>query len=471
MKRVLAGLKPERVFEIFEDICAIPHGSGNTKKISEYCVEFARKRGLFALQDEMNNVIIKKPASAGYENSPAVVLQGHLDMVCEKEPGLEFDFERDGLKLKVEGDRISATGTTLGGDDGVAICIALAVLEDKTLKTPPLEVIFTSDEETGMYGAKALDASNITAKRIISLDCGCEGAFTAGCAGGVCVAVNIPAKTERAILPAYKVEVSGLAGGHSGEEIDKGRLNANKVLGEFLSTLKDVRISDISGGEKDNAIPVFATCTFSCRGDAADRANEFSKQIATPADKGLKITVASQNADVFCTADTSKKIIGLICETPNGIQAMSEDIKGVVKTSLNLGVMGIKDGDFCALFNVRSSVAAEKEALKNKIIGIGNRFGATASAFGDYPAWEYRKDSPLRSTMMSVFKKEYGREPIIRVIHAGLECGIFSGKIDGIDAIAMGPDMFDIHTSRESFSISSLSRTYDYVCKVLEALL
>lgn len=470
MKRVLSALKPEKVFEIFEDICAIPHGSGNTKAISDYCVNFARERGHFAYQDEMNNVIIRKPAAPGYGNSPAVVLQGHLDMVCEKEPELAFDFEREGLKLKVDGDKISACGTTLGGDDGVAIAIALAILDDTALKTPPLEIIFTSDEETGMYGAKALDGSMITAKRFISLDCGKEGAFTAGCAGGVCVTVNLPVETEKAQKAAYKVEISGLCGGHSGEDIDKGRLNANKVLGEFLKSLENVRISEISGGEKDNAIPSYAFAVIESKINVINAARRFKELTAVPEDSGLKITVTAVTADSFCTACTSKKAIDLLCALPCGIQKMSEELKGIVETSLNVGIVRLTGDSLNVTLNIRSSVESEKNALKAKVISIGESFGAAAAESGDYPAWQYRKNSLLRETMTSVFESMYGKTPDIRVIHAGLECGVFSGKIADIDAVAMGPDMFDIHTSRESFSVSSLARTYSFVCRVLEEL-
>ena len=461
---------PQRVFEIFEDICAIPHGSDNTKQISDYCVNFARERGLFATQDGLNNVIIRKPASPGYENSPAVVLQGHLDMVCEKEPGLEFDFEKDGLKLQIKDDYISASGTTLGGDDGVAIAIALAVLDDNTLKTPPLEVVFTSDEETGMYGAKALDGSLITAKRVISLDCGKESAFTVGCAGGVCVDLSLPVKTENCGNNGYKIEVSGLAGGHSGEEIHKGRLNAIKVLGEFLATLEDVRISEISGGDKDNAIPVYSSAVISFAGDVNKVAREFRDKTVIPADEGLKITVTPQVCSCFCTLDSSKRIIDLLCALPCGVQKMSSELKDMVQTSLSVGVMKLSGDTFTVTLNLRSTVASEKEQLKSRVIAIGESFGATAKTYGEYPAWEYRTQSPLRDKAVEVFNKMYGKEPVVRMIHAGLECGIFSGKIEDIDAIAMGPDMYDIHTARERFSISSLSRTYDFVCKLLEEL-
>ncbi|MBO7520497.1 MAG: M20/M25/M40 family metallo-hydrolase, partial [Clostridia bacterium] len=343
-------------------------------------------------------------------------------------------------------------------------------LDDNSLKTPPLQIIFTTDEETGMYGAQALDASLLKAKRFIGLDCAKEGAFTVGCAGGVRLDIKLPLETEKAQTEACKIEVSGLCGGHSGEEIDKGRLNANKVLGEFLSTLDGVKISEISGGDKDNAIPSYSYAVIESLSDVSNLAREFRNKAAVPADNGLKITVTRQNADTFCTAASSKKIIDLLCALPFGIQAMSKDIKDVVETSLNVGVIGLADGNFFVKLSLRSSVASEKNVLKERVNAIGESFGASVTASGDYPAWQYRKDSPLRETASAVFKDLYGKTPVVRVIHAGLECGIFSAKIPDIDAVAMGPDMFDIHTSRERLSASSLSRTYNYVCKVLEAL-
>lgn len=470
MERVLAGIRPQRVFEIFEDICAIPHGSGNTKAVSDYCADFARAHGLSFSQDNLNNIIIRKPASAGYEKCETVVIQGHLDMVCEKEKALDFDFEHEGLRLKIEGDYISASGTTLGGDDGVAVAMALSILEDDSLRHPPLEVIFTTDEETGMYGAAGFDVSCVTAKRFINLDSENEGVFIVGCAGGVRVDINLPVSTKTIIKPAYKVEISGLAGGHSGTEINKGRLNANKVLGKFLSQLENVNISEISGGAKDNAIPVSAFCVFSCYGDAVSAAKIFVEENGLPTDDGLKITVSRQTAERFFCAESSKKVIELLNELPYGVITFSEDIKDLVETSVNLGVVRTRGDAVTFTLSLRSSKSAEKQALKEDIENIAAKFGAEVSERGDYPAWEYRKNSQLRDTMTSVFRELYGREPKIEIIHAGLECGLFSEKIKGIDAVSIGPDLFDIHTPRERLSISSLARTYSYICRVLEAL-
>lgn len=471
MKRVLSGLEPKRVFEIFEDICNIPHGSGNTKKISDHCVEFAKSRGLGVYQDNLNNVIIKKSASNGYENAEPVVLQGHLDMVCEKDSDIEFDFLKDAIRLKVDDSFVSAQGTTLGGDDGVAVAIALAVLDDDSLKHPRLEVVFTTDEETGMYGAAGIDTSYITAKRFINIDSEDEGVFTVGCAGGARVDIVLPIEIGRGETAAYEVTVSGLIGGHSGTEIDKGRLNANKILGKFLRELQgEILISKISGGSKDNAIPVASSCVLCGAADIEKIAEEFENKNRLPTDNGLKITVKPCKGNTFFTLESTKKIIDLLNTLPCGVQSMSRDIDGLVETSLNLGIIKSSEDKFFASLSVRSSKSLAKAELLSRLKAIGESFGADVSVRGEYPAWEYRNNSPLRDKMISVFKKMYGKEPKVEIIHAGLECGLFVEKINAIDAVSIGPDLFDIHTPRERLSISSLARTYKYICSVLEEL-
>lgn len=468
--RVLKDLSPERVFRFFEDICSIPHGSGNTKAISDYCVSFAKARGLWYYQDKLNNVIIKKPATDGYENHGAIVLQGHLDMVCEKNADIDFDFSKGALNLKVDGDFVSATGTTLGGDDGIAVAMALSILDDNSLKHPPLEAVFTTDEETGMYGAQGIDTSLITAKRFINIDSENEGVFTVGCAGGA--RVDIRLKTEQIKLQknAYRVSVSGLKGGHSGTEINKGRLNANKVLGLFLKSLDGVLISSISGGNKDNAIPVNAECVICTNSEVFSLAERFVIENRADSDNGLKIQITPVTCDTFFTADCSKRIIDLLCELPCGVQSMSGDIDGLVETSLNIGIMKSYADVFSLSLSVRSSKSSEKLRLIDKLMCIAENFGADFDTYGDYPAWEYRKNSNLRDTMASVYKDMYCKTPQIEIIHAGLECGLFSEKIADIDAVSIGPDMFDIHTPRERLSVSSVGRTYKFLCRVLEEL-
>lgn len=467
---ILSGLKPERVFNYFEKLCDIPHGSGNCKKISEYCLSVAKDLGLECCTDEHFNVIIKKDATLGYENKPTVILQGHLDMVCEKDEKSSIDFLKDGLELKVTDDYVSANGTTLGGDDGIGVAMALAILEDKSLKHPPIEVLFTTDEETGMYGAVGLDASILEGKMLINIDSENEGAFTVGCAGGARAELFLPIEKEKISGKCYKITVSGLKGGHSGVEIDKGRLNANIVMANFLNTIGvDFNIIEINGGLKDNAIPLLSECLICCDEDLSDKAREFSLKNRVDTDSGLLVTVEKTNnvAEGFSTK-FSKKVVDFLLTVPNGIQVMSKDIEGLVETSLNLGILKTEDNFVKLSFAVRSSKNNSKSKLLNKLEKVAIEFGGVFSQHGHYPAWEYRKNSPLRDKMVEVYKNIYGKTPVVETIHAGLECGILSDKIKDLDAVSIGPDMCDIHTSREKLSISSTKRVYEFLCELLK---
>lgn len=342
---ILSGIKPERVFYYFEKICGIPHGSGNCEAISKYCIGVAEKLGLEWSSDEHFNVVIKKDAAKGYESKPTVILQGHLDMVCEKDENCQIDFVKDAISLKMSGDFISANGTTLGGDDGIAIAMVLAVLEDDSLKHPSIEALFTTDEETGMYGALGLDTTALNGKMLINIDSENEGVFTVGCAGGARAEITIPVEFADLSGDCYEITVSGLIGGHSGVEIDKGRLNANIVLGEFLNSLPyQYKISEISGGLKDNAIPRGSRCVVFCNNDPSLLANDFVAQNRIETDNNLNITVnrVLGNRKGFSLGD-SKKITEFLYGVPNGIQAMSEDIEGLVETSLNLGILFTDD--------------------------------------------------------------------------------------------------------------------------------
>lgn len=470
--KILKNIEPQRVFDYFEEICAIPHGSGNTSKMTDYCVDFAKTNNLDYYIDKMGNVIIRKPASKGYENHPTVIIQGHLDMVCEKEQDCDIDFLTDGLSLRVDGDFISADGTTLGGDDGIAVAMALAILEDDTLNHPPLEILFTVDEETGMYGATDLDASHLNGKTLINIDSEIEGILTVGCAGGASAAINIPLTTEAVTKPCKKITLSGLVGGHSGIEIDKGRINSNIAMGEFLSSIKeDYRIVSLSGGLKDNAIPRYTECVILTDADIAPYATDFCRKAALPTDPDITISVTDAvPCDNAFDAESTAIIKKLLAAVPNGVISMNSQIEGLVETSLNLGIMNTDENSIKISFATRSSVNAEKQKILKQLEEIALSFGGTIEFYGTYPAWEYKSDSKLREVMSETYTELYGKEPIIDVIHAGLECGILSDKIDGLDAVSIGPNMFDIHTPSERLSISSAKRTYDYVCKILQKL-
>lgn len=470
--RISEGLKPERVFYYFEDLCSIPHGSGNTKKISDYCVDFAKAHGLSVYQDEHDNVVIRKPASAGYEHHEPVILQGHLDMVCEKEPDCPIDFATDGLMLQRDGDLVFAKGTTLGGDDGIAVAMALAILEDGTLIHPPIEALFTTDEETGMYGAEGLDASVLTGKTLLNIDSEEEGILTVSCAGGARAGIEFPLTVSAVDMPCYTVTLGGLIGGHSGVEIHCGRQNANVLLGNFLHTLPFAyQIIDIRGGQKDNAIPRHATAIVAADGDLAAAAAAFVKANRIDTDPDLAITVepTAAHASGFDRA-SSERIAEFLSTVANGVQAMSADIEGLVQTSLNLGILKSDNNALYATFAVRSSVGAEKDALLAKLEATAKSFGGSFESHGHYPAWEYRKDSRLRDTMVDVYTKLYGSAPEVVVIHAGLECGLFAGKIADLDAVSFGPNLYDIHTTRERMSAASVERTYAYLCEILKTL-
>lgn len=468
---MLENLKPYAVFHYFEDICSIPHGSGNTSAISDYCVDFAVKNGLEYNKDSLNNVLIKKPATVGYENHPAVILQGHLDMVCEKEANCDIDFTKDGLRLKVDGDLVSAEGTTLGGDDGIAVAIVLAILADNSLAHPPIEALFTVDEETGMFGAQAFDTTKLSGNTLINIDSSNDGVLTVGCAGGAKVKITIPLVKCKNTMPCYKVSLSGLLGGHSGVDIDKNRQNADVMIGRFLKTIPDCLIVSLEGGFKDNVIPNSCDCviaTDTCLGTVAD---EFVRDNRVSEDPGLSISICrNEKSDSAFDSRSTAKIIDFLTETPCGIMAMSRDIEGLVESSLNIGVAKTEDDAFCTVLSVRSSVGSEKQKMLDMLENTAKSYGGAYSSHGHYPAWEFRKNSRLRDVMVDVYKKMYGKAPAVETIHAGLECGLLGDKIENFDAVSIGPDMWDIHTVNERLSVSSVERVYNYVCNVIKEL-
>lgn len=473
----LKDLEPREVFRFFESICDLPHGSKNTKILSDFCAVFARMRGLWCQQDKQGNVVIRKEASPGYEDHPTVVLQGHLDMVCEKLPEVKIDFQKDGLTLKQEGDRLYADGTTLGGDDGIAVAMALAILDNKNLVHPPLEVLFTVDEEIGMLGATALDSRALKGRTLINIDSEEEGVLTAGCAGGVRSTLTLPIRRESAHGIPCTLTLDGLTGGHSGTEINAGHENAILWLIRFFAPLArqyGYRPSAFSGGGKDNAIPRSATIRFlapQTPGDALRSAMEAAlTQLRTgEPNANLTLTEGSLCDSGVFTRETQEKAFLLFETLPNGVITMSEEVPGLVETSLNLGILAT-ERSLVFDYAVRSSKDHAKRDLTALLKSTIQKVGGQYQERGAYPAWEYRKDSRLRTVMTEVFRAQYGYDPKIDIIHAGLECGILSSKFPGLDCISIGPDLFDIHTPRESLSVSSVERTWKYLLNVLKAL-
>lgn len=476
---VLANLEPKAVFGYFEEISQIPHGSGNMEKISQYCVDFAKAHGLEYHADEMKNVIIIKEATPGYEQAEPLILQGHLDMVCEKRPDKEKDFLTEGLDLCTDGELVWADGTTLGGDDGIAVAYGLALLASEELQHPRLEVVLTVDEETGLYGAEAIDLSMLKGKKLINLDSEEEGIFTVGCAGGLTLLCDIPMFTEEVEGAVYELKVTGLLGGHSGAEIDRGRANANVVLGRVLYTIDQelgLDIIEMAGGTKDNAIPRLSAAKILVAEEKAakleallQREEQILKNELHASDAGISLELHPEGKKTAEVLDATSKITVLhaLNNIPNGIQAYSMDIPGLVETSLNLGILTLDQESMKMSFAVRSSVESAKKYLTERVILFVDMLGGSCQVKGDYPGWAYRPESELRETFIRVYREMYGKEPVVEAIHAGLECGLFTKKIKDLDSISVGPNMHHVHTSEETLEVASVQRTWEFLCRVL----
>ncbi len=498
---VLKEFKPAEVWKYFEKICEIPHGSSNTKMISDYCVEFAKEHNLRYIQDKSNNVIIFKDGTTGYENSQPVIIQGHLDMVCEKENDCLIDMEKEGLELIVDGDMLKAVKTTLGGDDGIAIAYALAILDSTDITHPPIEAVFTVDEEIGMLGAADIDCSELKGNIMLNLDSEDEGHLLVSCAGGATATCHVPVRYETVsdvnVNKIMKLTITGLNGGHSGVEIDKERANANRIMGRVLDAINvkyGCRIISAAGGLKDNAIPrecvaeiVISDKDFDKIDSLVAEYNDILKNEYKNTDKDITVLFktnndsniksindsdnSGNNVEVMDT-DSTKKVIAALVNLPGGIQRMSTDIKGLVQTSLNMGILKtVKDNSEVSMsFSVRSSIGSEKQELIDRMDCLMRVLGGSVTCVGEYPAWEYKKDSTLRNLMIDIYKEQYGEEPIVEAIHAGVECGLFAGKIKDLDCVSFGPDILDIHTTSERMSISSVERTWKYILEILKRL-
>ena len=472
-------LYPQRVFYYFEQIAAIPHGSRNTKAISDYLVNFAKEHNLVWYQDENNNVVIVKEASAGYEAAEPIIIQGHMDMVCEKEKGVDIDFEKDGLKLYIDGDFLKAEGTTLGGDDGIAVAYALALLDSQEIAHPKLEVVITVDEEIGMLGADAIDLSMMTGHTMLNIDSDVEGSFLTGCAGGMAVNVTLPIKRVMQSGEKVALTITGLEGGHSGSEIDKEHGNANILMGRLLRALFEETpfgIISLAGGLKDNAIPrecvtelLVPQENVNLVKEIADKLDiELKKEFMT-ADPSVCIEFEDlgKKEESILDFGSVSRVIFYLRSVPNGVQHMSQVMHGMVETSLNLGIMELKEDALHTVTSIRSSVGTRKADLLDRVTAIVELLGGEAEVEGDYPAWEYKQDSSLRPQIAKVYKQLYGKDPVFETIHAGLECGLLSEKIKNLDCVSFGPDNFDIHTPKERLSISSTGRVWDFIVEFL----
>ncbi len=475
---VLDGLKPEKVFYFFEEIAKIPHGSGNTKMLSDWMVAFAKERGLEYYQDELNDIIIVKEGTPGHENSEPVMLQGHMDMVCEKNQGCNKNMTKEGLDLVVDGDIIYAKDTTLGADNGIAVAMMLALLDSEDIPHPRIECIFTVDEETGLYGAEAIDVSMLKGKKFINLDSEDEGIATISCAGGASSIGEFQVMREDCVGQALAIKISGLTGGHSGMEIHKGLANANKLMGRLLfeiSQMTEMHLVEINGGSADNVITKVCEAIIVVENAEVAKAlcaqyeKTFKHEYKNDPDLTLEVRNCQASQKPMTNGDTLKIVAFTNC-TPNGIEKMTNGISNLPQTSLSLGIVKTEGDKVKYVFGVRSSVESEChmlcQRLKNKTFAFGGRY----SEEGNYPGWEYDPDSPLRDLVCQVYKDQYGKDMIIEAIHAGLECGFFAAKVPGLDCVSIGPDVRDVHTPNEKLYIASTGRVWDMLLEILKRL-
>lgn len=480
--RVLDQCNPKRVFYYFEELCKIPHGSGNTKEISDYLVAFAREHQLKYYQDEKHNVIIYKEATEGYEHIAPVILQGHMDMVCEKEQNSTHNFAEEGLDLFLQGDWIGAKDTTLGGDDGIALAYALAILESKDYKHPALEAVFTVDEEIGLLGAAALDFNKLHGKYMINLDSEEEGEFIISCAGGMRSTTTIPVRYQEGRGVCCLLKISGLKGGHSGAEIHKNRANADVLMGRILYDLcedLDLQLSELSGGSKESAIPRESQALLLVQREDLDHVREIidrdqenlrKEYMGIEEELNIILDQGEEDVQPVLHPVSLGKILFYLMNIPTGVVKYSGTIAHLVETSSNLGIMKLTNQTFTAISSTRSSVSSARDHVASKIEFLTEFLGGEYHCGSTYPAWEYGGETNLQKLMVEIYEKMYQTRPQVKALHAGLECGLFYEALNGLECISIGPDMENIHTTMERLSVSSTERVFNYLLEVLSGM-
>lgn len=481
MKGLLNDLNPQDVFAYFEQLTKIPRGSGNEAEVSDFLVEFAEQNGLKYIQETCKNIIIKKPATKGYEKAPKIILQGHLDIVCAKDESIDFDFEKDPIPLVLDGDFIKTKGTTLGADNGIAVAMAMAILASDHLKHPEISALFTVSEETGMDGAMALNPENISGDILINIDSEEEGTALSSCAGGVNAYVFLPFEKEkcRKDMEFYEVSIKGLLGGHSGIEINKNRANAIKLMARVLKSIDQemiYKLASIQGGEKMNAIAKMCTVVIAIEKGNVKKLekilnqmqNYFSSEFES-SDPEIKIYIKaiSDRSDVLKEA-SKRKLMHILRLLPQGVETMSPKMIGLVESSNNVGVIETQENEIFINNAIRSSVCSLKDEIIDRIKIISHTNNARCILDADYPEWEYKIDSPIRDLMKKRYKALYNKTLKVDAIHAGLECGLLKEKVGDIDMISIGPNIYDVHTPNERLSISSTKNVYNFLCDVLE---
>lgn len=477
--RKLEGIKPERVFYYFEEISKIPRESYNEKQISDYLVEFGKKHNLETYQDKYYNVILRKKASQGYENFPGVIIQGHMDMVCEKENDSDHDFKKDPIKLIVDGNKLRADKTTLGGDNGIALAMGMAILEDDSIKCQ-IELLATTSEEVDLNGALSLEPNLLKGKMLINLDSEDEGVVTVGSAGGIEIDINLPiTRHEIPETTLYTITLEKLQGGHSGTEINQKRGNANKIIAQLLEELsKEEKFSlvEISGGSKDNAIPRTAKAIIATNENIEDKiikiANKLKEEyISFEPEITFNLHIVTNQKNVIAISKESfEKYIKTIKDIPTGVNTWMKEYPTIVESSDNLAIVKTTEKGIGIIVSLRSSEPEVLDELKKKISDILENYGAEFEFSAGYPEWRFRADSKLRDKALEVYKKLYNKDMKVEVIHAGLECGAISQNYPNIDFISIGPNLRDVHTPNEYLEIDSTERVYNYVVELIKSL-
>ena len=473
MNYVISGRKPEQIFRFFEDICAIPHGSGNERGVADYIEAFANERGLEYNRDAVHNVFIKKLATPGRESEEAVMLQAHTDMVCEKNADTVHDFLTDGLDLYVENGWLSANGTTLGADDGIGVAVMLALLDGAAESHPALECLFTVSEETGMDGVMNFDFSKVSARKLLNLDAAEVDTIIAGCAGGVRCRVTFELEKVENAKKAIEIKICGLAGGHSGENIKDGRGNANKLMGRLLSQLGDISLVSINGGGKTNAIPreCIATVALDNIDEAKALISKYEAEIknelaAFDAGFEIKVTELGTPDEAFSKEDT-RRVLSFIHCVANGVLKMSNKINGLVEYSRNLGVITTEGGKIELSFLARSGINAQLDDSCRELEALASLCGAEVFYDERYGGWDFAEKSPLRERYAAAYREIVGKDPKIESIHAGLECGFIIDNIPDMDIISVGPNEADIHSPDERLELSSVELIWKVIEKTL----
>ena len=482
MMSVVENLKPELLWKQFDEIRKIPRCSKHEEKIREYIVNFAKERNLEYKVDKTGNVVITKPADKGMENKPIVVLQSHMDMVCEKNSDKKFDFSKDAIELEINGDILTAKGTTLGADDGIGVATALAILEDKSLTIGPIEALFTVDEETGLTGAFALSNDMLKGKILLNLDSEDWGVITVGCAGGGNseVTLHLSKKNADPSITWFKANVSGLRGGHSGVDVHEQRGNAVKLLTRILwkahHHTKGVLIADIAGGDKHNAIPREAHAIIGLKDiSSAEKIMKEEAKVILEEYKPIdpKFSFSLKKTDTpktMLTPESQDKILNILHGLPHGVEKMSYDIDGLVETSTNLAKVTLEGNNALIMLSSRSSMIPALQDLRDRIHAIVLLAGGTVEEEEPYPGWKPNLDSKVLQLGKDLYKKKYGKEPVVEAIHAGLECGIIGEKFGGMDMISIGPTVKYPHSPEEQVTISTVDKFYDFVVNIIEEI-